>query len=150
MAWENNVTLNKSGEYPRCSVLDRNTSKGSPQTLLLSAQLSMAPGLILAQGPSVPPACCTCPELLSRAQQPCWSVQAFLQYLLPPASSKPSFYAFKVLVLAFNRIAPLEKKNTVGPLLAVPNSHPGRNSALIQWKSHLSNNLWTNNLDVFM
>lgn len=78
--WENNSTLSR--EYPGCSVLDRITFKGSLKTLLLSPHLSMPPGLVLAQGPSVPPACCTCSRLLSPAQHSRQWVQA-LQHLLP-------------------------------------------------------------------
>jgi len=66
-----------------------------------------------------------------------------------PASKQPSLCAFQAVALTLNGITTLEK-HAMGPLSAVPDSHPGRISALICWKSHLSNNLWSNNLDVFM
>lgn len=67
----------------------------------------------------------------------------------PATGREPSFSAFSVLILISSGITALEK-STMGPLSAVFNSHPCRNSALIWCKNHLSNVLCGSNLGFFM
>lgn len=127
------------------SLHDKNTFKGSNKTLLLSAQF--APGAdtgMLSLSPThllhLLQASLTCSTALPIGPS---------SYSIPPAQplagSHPSLL-FRSLFSS--QVESLHwKNNTMGPLSAVPNSHPCRNSALILCKSHLSNNLCGSNLD---
>lgn len=90
MGWENNFTLNKSREYPGCSVLDRNTFKGSLKTRLLSAH--RAPRTDIGTGSLCP----TCLLHLLRAPLTCSPApptdpsSSSIPPAHPPAGSHPS------------------------------------------------------------
>lgn len=125
------------------------TFKGSHKTLLLSAQFAPRTDIdTLSLSPT---------HLLHLLQDSLSCSTALPigpgSYCIPPAQPLAgSHHSLLFRSLFSSQVESLhwKKKNTVGPLSAVPSFHPCRNSALIWCKNHLSNNLCGSSLGFFM
>lgn len=124
------------------------TFKGTHKTPLLSAQFSPRTDTgTLSLSPT---------HLLHLLQDSLsWSTALQIgpcSYCIPPAQPlASSHHSLLFRSLFSSQVESLHwKKYTMGPLSAVPSSHPCRHSAFIWYKNHLSNSFCGSNLGFFM